>query len=156
MKTVLLETLKASENRYLTDLELAPFQQSVTSFAARYNAYLLLRAESKSLVLNTLRKLVVRPRYRDTVKEHGPKCQRDMLYTLECVAKAVLLDDPIGFMEEYVLWMSNITHALHKEASAIDAYRALQEEIKASMPGESAGVVNGYLGRLIEAINTMA
>lgn len=48
--------------------------------------------------------------------------------------------------------MQNITRALHKEDSAIEAYRALQEEVKATLPGEPAMVVNTYLDKLIEAI----
>ena len=75
-----------------------------------------------------------------------------MLYTLDCIARACLLSNADQFVEEYVVWMQNITRALHKEDSAVDAYRALQEEVKTVLPGEPARVVNGYLERLIEAI----
>nr|WP_242024885.1 hypothetical protein [Leptolyngbya sp. FACHB-60] len=75
-----------------------------------------------------------------------------MLYTLECIAKAVLLDDPDGFMEEYVVWMQNITRALHKQDSAIAAYRSLQVEVRAVLPEASAQLINSYLGKLIQAL----
>jgi uncharacterized protein (DUF2267 family) len=151
MKTAIQQTLTTAEDRYLSDQELYPFRQCVATYAARYNAYRVLRAEAHTLVLNALRQLM-RTQHRNTVKDHGAKCQRDMLYTLECVAKAMLLDDPGSFMEDYVRWMENITRALHKEESAIAAYRALQQVIRGTMAVDSANLVNSYLDRLIEAM----
>jgi len=149
MNLALFNSIRQSDGRYLNDSELRPLAQFVTSFESRFRTYTRLQAESESLVLNALRQL--RLTHREAVQEHGAKCQRDMIYTLGYIAKAILLDNPDGFMEEYVIWMQNITRALHKEDSAIAAYRCLQTEILATLPAEAAQLVNGYLDTLITA-----
>ncbi|WP_035987115.1 hypothetical protein [Leptolyngbya sp. KIOST-1] len=149
MNNALLASLQQSDGRYLSDLELRPLAQFVTSFDSRFKTYTELKAEGEALVLKALRRLIVS--HRAAVEEHGSKCQRDMLYTLECISKAILLDNADGFMEEYVVWMQNITRALHKEDSAIAAYRSLQTEIVTTLSPESAQLVNGYLDKLITA-----
>ncbi|MEP0927693.1 MULTISPECIES: hypothetical protein [Cyanophyceae] len=110
-----------------------------------------MKEDGETLVFSAMRQLMVGS-YREVMQAHGAKCQRDMLYTLECIAKAVLLDDPDGFMEEYVVWMQNITRALHKQDSAIAAYRSLQVEVRAVLPEASAQLINSYLGKLIQAL----
>ncbi|MBE9140889.1 hypothetical protein IQ254_27435 [Nodosilinea sp. LEGE 07088] len=150
MNNSLLESIQKSDGRYLSDTELRPLAQFVTSFESRVRTYVRLQDEGEALVLKALRQLAS-TNYRQVVQEHGAKCQRDMLYTVECIAKAILLDNPDGFIEEYVVWMQNITRALHKENSAIDAYRSLQAEMSAALPQEAAQLVNGYLDQLIKA-----
>ncbi|MBD2108918.1 hypothetical protein [Nodosilinea sp. FACHB-13] len=152
MNHILLNSIRESEGRYLSDSELRPLAQFVASFDTRFKTYTRLRADGKTLVLNALRQLMVGS-YREVVQVHGAKCQRDMLYTLECIAKAVLLDDPDGFMEEYVMWMQNITRALHKQDSAIAAYRCLQAQVLATLPETSAQLINSYLDKLIQALS---
>ncbi|HSM81785.1 MAG TPA: hypothetical protein VLS96_08865 [Nodosilinea sp.] len=151
MNNALLESIQKSDGRYLSDLELRPLAQFVASFDSRFRTYSRLKDEGEALVLKALRQLMP-TQHRQAIQEHGPKCQRDMLYTVECIAKAILLDDPSGFVEEYVVWMQNITRALHKEDSAIAAYRSLQTEIAAALPEASAQLVNGYLDQLIKAM----
>lgn len=155
MNNTLLESIHQSDGRYLSDAELRPLAQFVTSYETRLAAYTDLQQNSEALVLSTLRRLM-QTSHRKTVQEHGPKCRRDMAYTLECVAKAVLLDDDKGFIEDYVVWMQNITRSLHKETSAIEAYRALQQDVTAALSSESAALVNKYLDLLIQALTTVA
>ncbi|PZV19855.1 MAG: hypothetical protein DCF21_06465 [Leptolyngbya sp.] len=150
MNTSLLESVQQSDGRYLSDSELRPLAQFVASFDSRFRTYTRLKDEGDALVIKALRQLMPTG-HRAVIQEHGAKCQRDMLYTLQCIAKAILLDNPDGFIEEYVVWMQNITRALHKESSAIDAYRSLQAEITATLPQEAAQLVNGYLDKLITA-----
>lgn len=150
MRHPLLDAIQQSDGRYLSDLELRPLAQFVTSFDSRSKTYMRLKAEGKALVLSALRRLMLT--HPEAVQTHGAKCQRDMLYTLECIAKAILIDSPDGFVEEYVVWMQNITRALHKEDSAIAAYRCLQTEIVGTLPTEAAQLVNGYLDQLITAL----
>ncbi|MBD2257327.1 hypothetical protein [Pseudanabaena sp. FACHB-2040] len=152
MNTALRESIQQADGRYLSDAELQPLAGYVQSFVVRFNTYSLLREHSQNLVLQTLRKLI--QTHRKTVQDHGPKCQRDMGYTLECIARAVLLDDASGFVEEYVLWLQNITRSLHKEESAVEAYRLLKGEIVLAFPPESAQLVAPHLERLIAALAT--
>ncbi len=152
MNKVLLESIQESDGRYLSDVELRPLAQFVASYETRFTTYAVLKDKAETLVLGSLRRLMQTP-HRKVITEHGSKCQRDMTYTLQCIAQAILLDDPKGFMEEYVLWMQNITRALHKENSAIDAYRALQQEISATFSAEGALLINGYLDQLIQAFS---
>ncbi|HEY9880767.1 MAG TPA: hypothetical protein V6D29_20075 [Leptolyngbyaceae cyanobacterium] len=154
MRNLLLESIRQADGRYFNDTELQPLERYVSSFAVRFNTYSLLKDNSDTLILQTLRKLV--QSHRRMVQEHGEKCQRDMAYTLSCISKAVLLDDEPGFIEGYVLWMQNITRALHKEASAIEAYRLLQGEIAATFPADSARLINHHLESLIKALSTVA
>lgn len=150
MRHSLLDAIQQSDGRYLSDLELRPLAQFVTSFDSRSKTYMQLKAEGETLVLSALRQLMLT--HPEAVQMHGAKCQRDMFYTLECIAKAILLDSPDGFVEEYVVWMQNITRALHKENSAIAAYRCLQAKITDTLPTEAAQLVNGYLEQLITAL----
>lgn len=150
MNTALIECIKQSDGRYLSDAELRPLAQFVASFDSRYKIYTCLKDDGEALVLKALRRLMS-TQHRQVVQEHRSKCQRDMIDTLGCIAKAILLDDPIAFMEEYVVWMQNITRALHKESSAIEAYRSLQAEITATLAPEAAQLVNGYLEKLVTA-----
>lgn len=151
MNHTLRAVIQQSDGRYLSDLELRPLAQFVASFDTRFKTYTRLREDGETLVLNDLRQMMAGS-YREVVQAHGAKCQRDMLYTLDCIAKAVLIDDPDGFMEEYVMWMQNITRSLHKEKSAIAAYRSLQGEVRAAFPDASAQLVNNYLDKLIQAM----
>lgn len=150
MNTSLLESIQQSDGRYLSDAELRPLAEFVASFDSRFRTYTHLKDKGEALVMKALQPLTANE-HRAVIQAHGDKCQRDMLYTLECIAKAILLDNPDGFTEEYVVWMQNITRALHKESSAIDAYRSLQAEITATLPLEAAQLVNGYLDQLITA-----
>ncbi len=150
MNNALIASMQQSDGRYLSDAELRPLAQFVASFESRFRTYTRLKDEGEGLVKAALRQLMT-TEHGSVIQEHGGKCQRDMLYTLECIAKAILLDNPDGFIEEYVVWMQNITRALHKESSAIDAYRSLQTEITAALPQEAAQLVNGYLDKLIKA-----
>lgn len=151
MSNTLVDTAQLADGRYLNDQELRPFETFVDSFTIRLEIYKYLKAEGKTLVLNALRR-VIQTKHRKVVQEHSAKCQRDMLYTLDCIAKAVLVGDTVSFVEEYVVWMQNITRALHKEDSAVEAYRALEDQVRAALPGEPARIVNGYLEQLVEAI----
>ena len=152
MNTVLIKSIKESDGRYLSDIELRPFAQFVASYETRFTTYAVLKEKGETLVLSSLRRLM-QTSHRKMITEHGSKCQRDMTYTLQCIAQAILLDDAQGFIEEYVLWMQNITRALHKESSAIDAYRALQQEIAATFSTEGALLINNYLDKLIDAFS---
>lgn len=152
MNKVLIESIKASDGRYLSDIELRPFAQFVASYETRFTTYALLKEKSETLVLNSLRRLMQTP-HRTMITEQGSKCQRDMIYTLQCVAQAILLDDTQGFIETYVLWMQNITRALHKESSAIDAYRALQQEVSTTFSPEGALLINQPIDQLIQAFS---
>lgn len=152
MNTALRELIRKADGRYLDDDELQPLEHYTRSFVLRFNTYTLLQEHSQQLILNTLRRLI--QTHRKTVQENGNKCQRDMAYTLECVAKAILLDDAPGYVESYVLWMQNITRALHKETSAVEAYRLLQTEVAATLPADSASLVNEHLEHLVVAFAT--
>lgn len=152
MNKVLLESIKASDGRYLSDLELRPFAQFVASYETRFTTYALLKEKGETLVLNSLRRLM-QTSHRKVITEQGSKCQRDMIYTLQCIAQAILLDDTQGFIENYVLWMQNITRALHKESSATDAYHALQKEVTATFSAEGALLINQHLDQLIQAFS---
>ncbi|MFH7242211.1 MAG: hypothetical protein ACHWZW_05100 [Spirulina sp.] len=152
MNKVLIESIKASDGRYLSDIELRPFAQFVASYETRFTTYAVLKEKAETLVLSSLRRLMQTP-HRKVITDHGSKCQRDMTYTLQCIAQAILMDDSQGFMEDYVLWMQNITRALHKENSAIDAYRSLQQEVAATFPAEGALLINNHLDKLIQAFS---
>lgn len=153
MNKVLIESIQSADGRYLSDLELRPLAQFVASYETRFTTYALLREKSDGLVLSSLRRLMATG-HRKVITEHGPKCQRDMTYTLQCIAQAILLDNRQGFVEDYVLWMQNITRALHKESSAVEAYRALQQEVAATFPSAGALLINGYLDELIDAFTS--
>lgn len=152
MNTALLELVKQADGRYLSDEELQPLERYTRSFVLRFHTYNLLQEHSQQLILQTLRRLI--QTHRKAVQEHGAKCQRDMTYSLECIAKAILLDDTPGYIEGYVLWMQNITRALHKQDSAVDAYRLLQVEVTATLPAESAQLVNEQIEHLVVAFAT--
>lgn len=149
MNTALRESIRQADGRYLTDAELQPLHQYLDSFAVRFHAYTLLQEHHQTLVVQALRQLA--RTHRPAVVEHGEKCKRDMAYTLECVAQAVLLDDALGFHDGYLIWMQNITRSLHKQDSAIQAYRFLQAEVSALFPANGAQLVNHYLEELIQA-----
>jgi len=151
MSNTLAQAAKLADGRYLDDHELHSFETLVDTFTTRLALYNQLKNNGKTLVINALRR-VNQIQQRKVIQEHGAKCQRDMLYTLDCVAKAVLIGDIASFLEDYVVWMQNITRALHKEDSAVAAYRALQLEVRGNLSREQALTVNNYLDQLIKAI----
>jgi hypothetical protein len=153
MNNALLDAIQKADGRYLNDIELRPFDEISESFQARINAYIYLKDHSKELVLNSLRRLIQTP-HRQVVQDHGGQCQRDMLYTLEYIAKGLLLHDEDGFMEEYLVWMQNIIRAFHRQDACVVAYKLLKEEIRSSMPGDQCNMVVLYLEKLIEALDT--
>jgi hypothetical protein len=91
--------------------------------------------------------------HRQEVETHSVKCKRDMDYALKCIARAVLMDEQDVFQQDFVLWMDNITHALHKGNTAAQAYRHLRTAIQGAMPTECANLVTPYVDELVEAFS---
>lgn len=150
MNNTLLDVCLKADGRYLSDPELQPLETYVRSFADRFNTYTLLQEKTEALVLTTLRRLM-QTKHRKAIQDHGAKCQRDMTITLEYISKALLLDDSQFLTDQYLLWMQNITRALHKQDSATDAYEALREEINNSFPAASVAMLAPYLEITIQA-----
>jgi hypothetical protein len=153
MNNALSEAIQKSEDRYLSDIELRPFDDFVDAFSTRLNAYTYIKQHGKELVLNSLRRLIKTP-HRNIVQTHGQQCQRDMLFTLEYIAKGVLLHDEDGFMEEFLVWMQNIIRAFHRQDACVVAYKMLKEEVRSTMVGDQANLVVLYLDKLIDALAT--
>jgi hypothetical protein len=153
MNNAILDAIQKADGRYLNDLELRPFNDITESFQVRLSAYVYLKDHSKELVLNTLRRLVRTP-HRQVVQEHSSQCQRDMSFTLEYIAKGLLLQDEDSFMEEYVVWIQNILRAFHRQEACVMSYQLLRDEIRGTMSGESCNLVLLYLEKLIEALDT--
>lgn len=153
MNNALLASVREADGRYLSDVELRPFEQMMEAFQARVNLYNHIRDHGKDLVLNTLRRLMQTP-HRQVVQEHAQQCQRDMTYTLEYVAKGILLRDEDGFMEEYLVWMQNIIRAFHRQSACVVAYRLLKEEVRSTMPGDQSNLMVLYLDKLTEALES--
>ncbi len=153
MNNTLMDAIKAADGRYLNDIELHPFDELAAAFQTRVATYTSVKEQNKTLVLNALRRLIQTP-HRQVVQEHGPQCQRDMTFTLEYIAKGVLLNDQDGFMEEYLVWMQNILRSFHRQEACVVAYRMLKEEVRSAIPGDQANLVGLYLDKLIEALDT--
>lgn len=153
MNNALLASVREADGRYLSDVELRPFEHMMDAFQARVNLYNHIRDHGKDLVLNTLRRLMQTP-HRQVVQEHAQQCQRDMTYTLEYVAKGILLHDEDGFMEEYLVWMQNIIRAFHRQSACVVAYRLLKEEVRTSLPGDQSNLMMLYLDKLTEALES--
>lgn len=153
MNNALMTSIRNADGRYLTDIELRPFDEMMVAFQARINLYNYTRDRGKDLVLAALRKLMQTP-HRQVVQEYGQQCQRDMLYTLEYIAKGVLLHDEDGFMEEYLVWMQNIIRAFRRQNACVVAYRLLKEEVRISLPGDQGNLMVMYLDKLIEALDS--
>ncbi len=153
MNNAILDAIQKADGRYLSDLELRPFNDITESFQTRLAAYMYLKDHSKELVLNALRRLVHTP-HRQVLQEHGSQCQRDMSYTLEYIAKGLLLQDEDSFMEEYLVWIQNILRALNRQDACVVSYQLLRDEVRGTLSGESCNLVLLYLEKLIEAMAT--
>ncbi len=153
MNNALLDVIQKADGRYLNDIELRPFDDVIDAFQTRINTYNTIRDHGKELVLNSLKRLMQTP-HRAVLQEHAARCQRDMLFTLEYIAKGVLLHDEDGFMEEYLVWMQNIIRAFHRQDACVVSYKLLKEEVRNSMAGDQANLVVLYLDKLIEALDT--
>ncbi|MEB3290330.1 MAG: hypothetical protein VKI82_10470 [Leptolyngbya sp.] len=153
MNNALLEAIQQSDGRYLNDQELRSFDEIAESFQTRIATYLYIKEHCKEMVINALRRLIQTP-HRQVVQDHGAQCQRDMMYTLEYIAKGLLLRDEDGFMEEYLVWMQNILRAFNRQDACVVAYKLLKEEVRTTMPGDQANMVAIYLEKLIEALDT--
>jgi len=103
MNNALLEAIQQSDGRYLNDQELRSFNEITEAFQTRIATYLYIKEHSKELVINSLRRRLIQTPHRQVVQDHGAQCQRDMMYTLEYIAKGLLLRDEDGFMEEYLV-----------------------------------------------------
>ncbi|MGB3310889.1 MAG: hypothetical protein WA939_11640 [Nodosilinea sp.] len=153
MNNALLASVREADGRYLSDLELRPFDQMMEAFQTRMSLYSHVRDHGKELVLNALRRLMQTP-HRQVVQEHAQQCQRDMLFTLEYVSKGILLHDEDGFMEEYLVWMQNIMRSFNRQSACVAAYRMLKEEVRATMPGDQSNLMMIYLDKLTEALDS--
>jgi hypothetical protein len=153
MNNALLTSVQNADGRYLTDTELRAFDDMVEAFQTRMNLYNYVRDHGKDLVLNSLRRLMQTP-HRQVLQEHGQQCQRDMTFTLEYVAKGILLHDEDGFMEEYLVWMQNIIRAFNRQTACVAAYRLLKEEVRNIMPSDQSNLMMIYLDKLVNALDT--
>ena len=86
MNNALLDVIQEADGRYLNDIELRPFDDVIDAFQTRINAYNTIRDHGKELVLNSLKRMMQTP-HRAVIQEHGARCQRDMLYTLEYICQ---------------------------------------------------------------------
>ena len=153
MNNALLTAIREADGRYLSDVELRPFDRMTEALQTRIGLYNHVRDNGKELVLNALRRLMQTP-HRQVVQEHAQQCQRDMLFTLEYVSKGILLNDEDGFMEEYLVWMQNIIRSFSRQNACVVAYRMLKEEVRSTMPGDQSNLMGLYLDKLIEALDT--
>jgi hypothetical protein len=151
MNSTFVESAHQADGRYLSDQELRPLETYLETFATRMEAYQTLRDNADSLVMQSLRRLV--QTHRRVVQEHGGKCKRDMTYALGYVARAVLSDETTAFQQDFLLWMENITHALHKTESATRAYSFLKQEIQDTLPAPCAALVTPYMDELINTFS---
>jgi hypothetical protein len=151
MNTILAQSIREADGRYLSDSELDTLDTYVGSYSDRLKTYGLLHDRSEEFILMALKTLAQTDA--QTIREHKDKCVRDMGYVLRGIAIAILRDDPRAFREEVLLWMQNIMAALHKEKQSSRAYRLLQEVVVAELPAESAALINGYLEEFITALN---
>jgi hypothetical protein len=151
MNSTFFDVTQQADGRYLSDQELQPLETYLNTFATRVEAYESLRDNADSLVMQSLRRLV--QTHRRVVQEHGAKCKRDMLYSLSYIARAVLSDDETAFQQDFLLWMENITHALHKTESATRAYGFLKQEMQDTLPPQCAALVIPYMDELINTFS---
>lgn len=151
MNTILEQSIRDADGRYLSDSELDTLDAYVGSYEDRIKTYGLLHDRAEALILKALQTLAQTDA--QTVREHKDKCVRDMGYVLRSIAIAILRDDPHAFREEVLLWMQNIMAALHKEQQSSRAYRLLQEVVVAELPAASAALINSYLEEFITALN---
>ncbi len=151
MNTTLSKQVLQADGRYFNDLELQTLEQYQQTFSLRLQTYHLLSQQADSLIMQTLRRMLVVDRA--AIQAHGETCKRDMGYVLRSVALAILKDDEEGYKQTLILWMQNIMAALNKESQSSRAYRLMQEVVRETMPLESAGLVNHYLELFITALN---
>ena len=153
MNNALLTSIREADGRYLSDIELRPFDEMMDAFQARMSLYNYVRDHGQDLVLTTLRRFMQTP-HRQVVQEHGQRCQRDMTFTLEYVSKGILLHDEDGFMEEYLVWMQNIIRSFKRQSACVAAYRLLKEEVRNTLPSDQSNLMVIYLDKLIEALDS--
>ena len=151
MLSTFSQTAAHADGRFLNDQELQGLEAYVESFSARTQTYQTLSSQANELVLRSLRKLA--QTHRQEVVTHSAKCKRDMDFALKEIARAVLLDEPEGFKQDFSLWMENITRAVHTNNAASRAYRCLKAEICTALPGDHAALVTPYLEELITAFS---
>ena len=152
MPSRLDQTIAQLDGRYLSDTELSDLQGFVTSYELRLRTYNMLRERSDELILNSLRQLM--RSHRQIVQTQGNICKRDMGFVLRYIALSILKDDMQDFMENFVLWMENVTKSLKKEESAVRAYQALRTVINAKMSDEMVQLIDPYLDVFIKALIT--
>lgn len=152
MNTLLDRYIREADGRYLTDSELGMLDTYVSTYSTRMQAYKILQEKSESFILQALQRLSQTDA--QTVRQHKDKCIRDMVCVMRAIAVAVLRDDEQAFRDELLLWLQNILSALHKEQQSSRAYQLLQKVVSEEMPGESAKLVNYYLGEFIAALTS--
>jgi len=150
MITLSPKAISQLDGHYLSDTALSDIQNFSQSYELRLRTYNALREKSDPLILSSLRDLM--RSHRQIVQSHGNMCKRDMSYILRHIGIGILKDDAQGFFE-LVLWMENITKALHKEQSACMAYKGLQAKIHATMPPDMVALIDPYLETLIEGLS---
>lgn len=151
MNTILEQSIRDADGRYLDDSELTTLDAYVGSYGTRIKTYGMLHERAEELIIQALQQLSQTDA--QTVQKHREKCLRDMNCVMRAIALAILRDDPQSFREELLLWMQNIMAALHKEQQSSRAYRLLQGVISQEFPAESATLVNQYLDEFITALN---
>lgn len=151
MNTLFAQTVQNADGRYLTDVELQDLEQYVQTYRTRKQTYQLLNNNANALVVQSLRQLAMT--HRKEVQIHGGKCKRDMTYTIQYIAHAVLMDEAETFREGFALWMENVIRAVHKGDSAARACRCLKAEIQKAFPTECSALVMPYLDDLITAFS---
>ena len=145
------QTVIQADGRFLNDAELQELQTYAHSFSTRQAAYQILSQKGEALTISALRQLAAN--HRQEVQTHGAKCKRDMNHVLQEIAKSVLMGDPDVFREGFALWMENITRAVHKNNSALQAYTHLKAVVNQEMPATCAALVVPYLDELITAFS---
>lgn len=151
MNTMFTPTVDNADGRYLTDAELQVLEQYVQTYRTRKQTYQILSVKANDLVLQSLKQLAMT--HRKEVQTYGGKCRRDMTYTLQYIARAVLMDEAETFREGFAVWMENITRAVHKGDSAARACRCLKTEVQKALPVECSALVVPYIDDLITAFS---
>ena len=146
------ENCIASEGRYLSALEMQPFETYINTYQDRLKIYHLLQAHSNKWVMNVLKKMA--NKYPTLIRGKGKRCHYDMTATLRYMALSILRDDERFFQDSVVIWLDTVLVAHQKHRQCADAYTNLVEEISEHLQGTELNFIRPYINRIIQIFDS--
>lgn len=154
MNPAVMDVIRESESRYLSDDEMRGVLHYTESLPDRFRIAQLVEEQEDQIVQATIDQ--VKRRYPSFERYHPSawdKGYRDVQLTLRYCVQAMVWDDPMMHEEKLLVWLGTILASFgFTPQFNRDTYVFLRENVKSRLPADAFALLEPFLDKNIEVL----